>query len=65
MEQIKHYVSTYGSNFQDEIYIPTEVLEVPDLKISFKVVHALSEQEMTYKCLALLPSGGGIEGRNY
>ena len=32
IEQIIHYLSTYGSDFQDEIYIPNEVLEVPDLK---------------------------------
>jgi len=61
MEQIKHYVSTYGSNFQDEIYIPNEVLKVPDLKISFKVVKALSEEEMTQKCLTLLKSGMALK----
>ena len=26
IEQILHYMSTYGSDFQDEIYIPQEVL---------------------------------------
>ena len=33
MEQISHYISTYGSGFEDEIYIPNEVLEVPNLKL--------------------------------
>jgi len=37
MEQILHYSSTYGSHFQDEIYIPDEVLNVPGMKLSFKV----------------------------
>lgn len=57
MDQIRHYVSTYGSNFKDEIYIPTEVLDVPDLKVKFKVVKAYTEQEMISKCIGLLKSG--------
>ncbi|NDI97865.1 hypothetical protein GWA97_02120 [Flavobacterium sp. LaA7.5] len=57
MEQITHYVSTYGSNFQSEIYIPEEVLNVPGLKVTFKVVKAYTKAEMTSKCLALLQSG--------
>lgn len=57
VEQIKHYLSTYGTDFQDEIYIPDEVLEVPDLKLKFKVIKGLSEEEMTEKCLNLLRSG--------
>jgi len=57
MDQITHYISTYGSNFEDEVYIPAEVLDVPDLKISFKVVKAYSEAEMRTKCLNLLCSG--------
>lgn len=43
LEQIRHYISTYGSNFQDEIYIPKEVLDVPDKNIVFKVVNGLSK----------------------
>lgn len=57
LEQIRHYISTYGSHFQDEIYIPYEVLNVPDLKITFKVVKAYSKEILTEKCLALLQSG--------
>ena len=30
IHQILHYISTYGSNFQDEIYIPNEVLDLPN-----------------------------------
>ena len=40
IEQILHYLSTYGTNFQGEIYIPNEALEVPDTKIVFKVIKA-------------------------
>jgi len=57
IHQITHYISTYGSNFQDEIYIPDEVLNVPDLKIQFKIIRAYSPAEMTKKCLSLLKSG--------
>ncbi|MGE8432135.1 hypothetical protein [Chryseobacterium joostei] len=57
MDQIEHYFSTYGSNFQDEIYIPNEVLNIPEMKLTFKVIKAYSVDEMTEKCLSLLKSG--------
>ena len=57
LEQIKHYVSTYGSNFKDEVYIPDEKVEIPMKKLSLKVIQALTAGEMTSKCLALLQSG--------
>lgn len=57
IEQINHYISTYGSHFQNEIYIPDEVLNVPDLKLTFKVIKAYSNEEMQEKCLSLLKSG--------
>lgn len=57
MEQIRHYISTYGSNFQDEIYLPKELVDVPDQKVVFKVVNGLSKEELTAKCFDLLNSG--------
>ncbi|WEK69923.1 MAG: hypothetical protein P0Y62_19220 [Candidatus Chryseobacterium colombiense] len=57
LEQIKHYISTYRSNFQNEIYIPNEVLNIPDLKLSFKVIKAYTVEEMKEKCLSILRSG--------
>ncbi len=57
IHQIFHYISTYGSDFRDEIYIPDEVLEVPDLKLTYKVIRAYSPKEMADKCLSLLKSG--------
>jgi hypothetical protein len=57
VEQVTHYMSTYGSDFQDEVYIPNEVLDLPDVKITYKVVRAYSTDEMTKKCLSLLKSG--------
>ncbi|MFN1217727.1 hypothetical protein ACKW6Q_12240 [Chryseobacterium kwangjuense] len=61
IEQLKHYISTYGSNFQDEIYIPDEVLNVPNTKLTFKVIKAYSAEEMTEKCLSLLKSGIALQ----
>jgi len=57
LEQIKHYVSTYGRNFQDVMYIPNEVIDIPDIKLAFKVIKAYSDKEMIEKCLYLLQSG--------
>lgn len=57
IHQITHYLSTYGSNFEGEIYIPNEVLNVPDTKLKFKVIKALSKKELTQKCLDILKSG--------
>lgn len=61
IEQIMHYLSTYGSDFQDEVYIPDEVLNVPDVKLSFKVIKALSKKELITKCLSLLESGIALQ----
>lgn len=57
IEQIRHYISTYGSNFRDEIYIPNEILDIPDLKLTYKVIKGYTVEEMTDKCLSLLKSG--------
>ncbi len=57
IDQIRHYVSTYGSNFQDEVYIPNEMLQVPETKLTFKFVKSYSKEELIEKCLDLLKSG--------
>ncbi|MEO0725163.1 MAG: hypothetical protein AAFZ63_11520 [Bacteroidota bacterium] len=57
IEQIRHYASTYGSNFQDVMYIPDEVVDVPDMKLAFKLIKAYTPEEMTARCLGLLQSG--------
>ena len=57
IHHILHYISTYGTNFEGEIYIPDEVLKVPGVKVTFKVVHAYSKAELTKKALAMLESG--------
>lgn len=57
IEQILHYLSTYGSDFKDEVYIPNEILNVPDVKITYKVVKGYSKDELTEKALGMLRSG--------
>lgn len=57
VDQIKHYVSTYGSNFNDEIYIPNEILNIEGLNLKFKVVKGFSENQLKDKALSLLKSG--------
>lgn len=57
LEQIRHYLSTYGSDFKDEVYIPSEVLNIPDIQLSYKVIKAYSKDEMFNKCMSLLKSG--------
>ena len=61
LHQIHHYLSTYGSDFKDDIYIPTEVLDIPDTKLIFKVVNAYTKEELTEKCLHLLRSGVALK----
>ncbi|MCT4615484.1 MAG: hypothetical protein N4A49_11485 [Marinifilaceae bacterium] len=57
LDQIKHYISTYGSEFKDDIYIPNEILEIPKLDLKFKIIKACSRKEMVSKSLNLLQSG--------
>ncbi|CAM1367906.1 hypothetical protein [Tenacibaculum xiamenense] len=57
VDQIQHYISTYGSNFTSEIYIPSEVVDIPEVKLVYKVVKAYTKEEMTQKCMSLLQSG--------
>ena len=57
IEQIMHYASTYGSNFEGEMYIPDEVLDVPDVKIPFKIFRGYTKDELIEKSLAMLKSG--------
>ena len=56
-DQIRHYLSTYGSNFQDEIFIPDGVVDLPELKLKYKVIRTYTKEEMVKKCLQLLKSG--------
>jgi len=56
VDQLMHYVSGYGSNFENELYIPKETLDFPE-DLRFKVITAYSAQDLVNKCLSLLKSG--------
>ena len=57
IEQIFHYLSTYGSNFESEMYLPNEVLNIPDLKLRISIITGISKDDMITKCLDILCSG--------
>lgn len=58
IEQIKHYLSTYGSEFKDTMYIPSETLNIPDeVDLSFKVIKSVTKEDLISKCLDILSSG--------
>ena len=61
IHQILHYLTTYGTDFQTEAYIPDEVLKVPKTKIVFKVIKSYIKEELTEKCLAMLRSGMALK----
>lgn len=61
--QLLHYFSTYGLESlglysEDTIYIPKEVLEIPEIEnLPLKVIKGLSKEELIAKCLGLFESG--------
>lgn len=58
LEQIKHYISTYGSNFEDEVYLPSEELDLPEKKdLKLIVIKGYSRDELIDKSMSLLSSG--------
>ena len=61
LDQISHYLSTYGTNFRGEMYIPRTVVELPNVKLKYKVIDALSKSEMIERALDLLRSGMALK----
>jgi hypothetical protein len=65
--QIMHYFSTYGMKalglYSDStIYIPNEVLNVPEAEsLPLKVIKGLTRDEFIEKCLGLLNSGVALK----
>lgn len=57
LEQIEHYISTYGSDFKDEIYIPNEILNLKDTPLKYRVIKSYTKEEFIQKSLDLLSSG--------
>jgi hypothetical protein len=65
IEQLVHYVSTYGFKHlgiysEDTIYIPVEELEIPSMdidKIGITIIKGYTEDELKTKLMALLQTG--------
>lgn len=60
-EQILHYLSTYGSNFEGEVYIPLEELDIPIKSIKFLVVRGESKDQINQRCVDILESGMALK----
>jgi hypothetical protein len=61
VQQIMHYLSTYGTDFEGDVYIPDEVLDVPKLKLKVSYIKGLSKDELVAKCLDLIASGVALK----
>jgi hypothetical protein len=57
VDQIFHYMSTYGTDHTGEVYIPFAELDIPDLKLKISVISGMTESELISKCLDILCSG--------
>ncbi|MCC7574574.1 hypothetical protein KO361_03195 [Candidatus Woesearchaeota archaeon] len=64
IEQLIHYFTTYGFERlgiydSDSVYIPNEVLEIPELKegITLTIIKGLTKKELKSKLMTLLNSG--------
>lgn len=57
-DQLRHYASTYGTNYEAESYVPRKESPNPDINIStFKVIMPISKEEVSERCLNMLYSG--------
>ena len=56
LDQIKHYASTYGTDYTGQVFLPEGVVEVPDLT-KFKVISPITKEEAIVRCEQLLFSG--------
>ena len=56
LDQIKHYASTYGTDFKGEVYLPEGDIEIPKFT-DFKVITPITAQEVISRCEGMLFSG--------
>lgn len=61
IHQILHYLSTYGTGFSAETYIPMEDLDLPGGGLRFIVVRALTREQLIEKSLGILRSGVALK----
>lgn len=61
-DQILHYLSTYGTDFIGEPFIPLQDLDVPELKkTSLMVIQVLDNEQLMEKCINMLDSGVALK----
>lgn len=55
-DQIKHYFSTYGTNFSGEMFLPEGTLEIPNFEL-YKFIYPITRQELINKIVGVFSSG--------
>jgi len=61
IDQIFHYASTYGTNFEGEVYLPNENPKVKELKSSsIKILEEITLEEAQSRALGMLQSGAAL-----
>ncbi len=56
IDQLRHYASTYGTDFMGEIYLPEGSAVVPEFT-KFKVISTITQDEVISRCEQMLFSG--------
>ena len=56
LDQLKHYASTYGTNYTGETYLPEGKVDVPAFT-TFKVILPITKDEVITRCENMLFSG--------
>lgn len=60
VDQVIHYTSTYGSNFESEPYLPQKTDNIPEFK-NFKVILPITKEEACKRCTEMLASGLALD----
>lgn len=56
IEQVLHYLTTYGTNFEGEAFIPSEHLDLP-VPTTFTVIKPLKKEDLHEKAVNMVTSG--------
>lgn len=55
-DQIKHYFSTYGTDFSGEVFLPKGLIELPNIEL-YKYILPITRQELIDKIVGVFSSG--------
>ena len=56
IDQIKHYLSTYGTNFEGEPYVPNDGADVPAIK-NLIIIDTITPEEASTRAWSMVTSG--------